>query len=166
MTETRRTVQLRRPHVFDALDFAYPAPAEPAITREDFGQGFAVLAAAQPARPMPPATAELYYRALASYAPADFVAGVRAAIDTCEQWPSIPMLRRLCDEARQTRREREGRLNMPGQAPTPERAALVAELHAASEHLEATMAGAASHPQAWHDALERHARAVRALSQK
>jgi len=155
-----REVERRKPHAFDPLDFAYAMPAEPRITRDDFGLGFGALVAAFPGRPVSRGTSELYYRALAHHERADFVAGVRAAVDTCEQWPAIATLRRLCDEARVARRQQEGLANVPGQPVSAERAALIAEMRAA----EAMVASAAhGSMEAIAAAAHRHARAVAAL---
>jgi hypothetical protein len=153
-------VERRKPHAFDELDFAYPAPAAPRVTRDDFGKGLSTLVAAFPGRPVSRGTGELYYRALAHHERADFAAGVRAAVDTCEQWPAIATLRRLCDEARAVRRHQEGVANIPGQPVSAARAVLIAEMHAA----EAMVASAAhGSMEAIAAAAHRHAKAVAAL---
>lgn len=160
-----REVERRKPHTFDGLDDVFPQPADPRSSRDDFGRALAVLMSAFPGRPLSPAAAELYYRALAHHERADLIAGVREAVATCEQWPSVATLRRLCDEARSRRRDRAGLTNLPGQPVSSDRAVLVAELHAAEADVLATAQGAATHPQAHHIALGRHYRAVAALKE-
>lgn len=133
-------LERRKPHTFDGLDDVFPQPADPRVSRDDFGRALAVLMAAFPGRPLQPATGELYYRALSHYERADLLAGVRDAVVACEQWPAIAALRRLCDDARARRREREGVSNVPGQEVTPERAARIAALHEAEAALRAARA--------------------------
>lgn len=161
-----REVERRKTHVFDGLDDVFPQPADPRSSRDEFSRALAVLVSAFPGRPLLPATAELYYRALAQHERADLIAGVREAVTSCEQWPAMATLRRLCDEARTRRRERDGLANVPGQEVSADRAALIAELHDAEAAVQATAQGAATHPKACHHALKRHAQAVAAITRR
>lgn len=157
-----REVERRKPHTFDGLDDVFPQPADPRIARDDFGRTLAVLVSAFPGRPLLPGTAELYYRALSCHERSDLLAGVRDAVTTCEQWPAVATLRRLCYDARARRRAREGLANVPGQPVSPERAALIAELHEAAAAVARAAHGTPAEITA---ADERYLRAVAALKE-